>query len=373
MRCDFNLCNTSIEYSLKSDSPVNNLAAVALLLALNGFFVAAQFALVKARGFRPTHGSPAAWLTLRIQANLEGYLAACRLGISMASLGLGWVGEPVVAAVLKPAFVALGVPAAALHSCAFLLGFLLFAALHAVLGEQLPRSFAIRRAEQVAVWVAYPLHCIYLVLWPLNWLLDNTSRAILSFFKEQAPAQGEVSVYAASTDNVSESHDHGNFRGHGNSREQGNSYDHGDIEQDKSDQLRNLLEFDQLHAGCIMLPRKLISVLDVAAAQATNQRTVMQSEHSRLPLIDSNNADKLLGVVAATVIYHALLEQKPPWHKLKSYCQMPLIVLENHNTAQLFELMRVRQQSVAFVVNEYGSLCGMVTLQNLLEEIAADI
>ncbi len=129
---------------------MTNLAAIVVLLAINGFFVAAEFALVKARGFRLENlaatGSAAAQLTVRIQTNLEAYLAACQLGITMASLGLGWVGEPAVAALLEPMFAAMGVPDAVLHTSAFLLGFLLFSSLHIVIGEQVPKTFAIRRA-----------------------------------------------------------------------------------------------------------------------------------------------------------------------------------------------------------------------------------
>ena len=126
----------------------SNLLAIVLLLAANGFFVAAEFAMVKARGFRienhPRGGGSAAKLTMRIQANLESYLAACQLGITMASLGLGWVGEPAVAAILEPMFHEFGVPEPMLHTTAFIVGFLIFSALHIVVGEQVPKTLAIR-------------------------------------------------------------------------------------------------------------------------------------------------------------------------------------------------------------------------------------
>lgn len=149
-----------------------NLAAVLLLLAANGFFVAAKFALVKARSFRIANlaeeGRASARLTLRIQGDLEAYLAGCQPGITMASLGLGWVGEPAVAALLEPLFRALGVPDALLHTSAFILGFLIFSSLHIVIGEQVPKTLAIRRPEPVSLWVAYPLRLAYLAVWPLN-------------------------------------------------------------------------------------------------------------------------------------------------------------------------------------------------------------
>ncbi len=339
---------------------MTNLAAIVALLAINGFFVAAEFALVKARGFRLENlaatGSAAAQLTVRIQTNLEAYLAACQLGITMASLGLGWVGEPAVAALLEPMFAAMGVPDAVLHTSAFLLGFLLFSSLHIVIGEQVPKTFAIRRAEQVSLWVAYPLHCSYLLVWPLNWLLNNASRGILSLFNVEEATHGEI------------------FSGDELKGMVSSSKDHGSIEQDKADMLHNLFEFDQRSVGRVMIPRKLVRVLDVAASPEANQRTVIESGHSRFPLIDSSNNDEFLGVVLAKIIYLAMIEkQQAPWQRLKDYCRSPLIVLENQKIAQLFELMRAKRKHFAFVVDEYGAFSGIVTLEDLLEEIVGDI
>lgn len=339
---------------------MTNLAAIAVLLALNGFFVAAEFALVKARGFRLENmaaaGSAPARLTVLIQANLEAYLAACQLGITMASLGLGWVGEPAVAALLEPLFIKFGVPEPMLHTSAFLLGFLLFSSLHIVIGEQVPKTFAIRKAEQVSLWVAYPLHWAYLLVWPLNWLLNNTSRAVLSFFNVAEATHGEVFTDEELKDLVSSSRDHGS------------------IEHDKADMLRNLFEFDQRNIGRVMIPRKFVHVLDLAKTPEENKRVVIQSGHSRFPLINSQKNDEFLGVVLAKVIYRAMVEQEQaPWRRLQDYCQTPLIVLENQKIAKLFELMRARRQHFAFVVDEYGSLSGIVTLEDLLEEIVGDI
>ena len=175
-----------------------NLVAVVLLLIANGFFVAAEFSLVKARNFRldtlAKQGSASAKMTLRIQANLESYLAACQLGITMASLGLGWVGEPAVAALLEPLFSWLGMPDHILHTAAFLVGFLIFSSLHIVVGEQVPKTFAIRKAEPVATWCAYPLHATYLMVYPLNWLLNASSRSILSMFEHYQHIHKQVIV-----------------------------------------------------------------------------------------------------------------------------------------------------------------------------------
>jgi CBS domain containing-hemolysin-like protein len=111
--------------------------------------------------------------------NLEAYLACCQLGITMASLGLGWVGEPTVAALLTPVMTPLGMSEPALHFTSFIVGFLVFSSLHIVLGEQVPKTLAIRKPEPVSLWVAYPLHISYVLFYPLNWLLNAASRSIL--------------------------------------------------------------------------------------------------------------------------------------------------------------------------------------------------
>src|SRR5262245_34421498 len=148
-------------------STVINLLLAAFLLAANAFFVAAEFALVKARGFRiealAEQHAFGAKLVQKILLNIEAYLACCQLGITMASLGLGWVGEPTVAALLTPVLIPLGMSEAALHFTSFLIGFLVFSSLHIVVGEQVPKTLAIREPVPVSQWIAYPLHVSFLV------------------------------------------------------------------------------------------------------------------------------------------------------------------------------------------------------------------
>ncbi|MEX0628861.1 MAG: CNNM domain-containing protein, partial [Cucumibacter sp.] len=140
---------------------VLNLLLAVFLLAANAFFVASEFALVKSKGFRidalAEENRVGARLSQRMQRNVEAYLACCQLGITMASLGLGWVGEPTVAALLEPLLLPLGMPEGAVRVTAFLVGFLVFSSLHIVVGEQVPKTLAIREPEPVALWIAYPL------------------------------------------------------------------------------------------------------------------------------------------------------------------------------------------------------------------------
>ena len=169
---------------------------VVLLLAANAFFVAAEFALVKARGFRidalVSEGRSGATMARKIQQDLEAYLAACQLGITMASLGLGWVGEPAVASILHPVFEFLQTPESMIHTTSFLVGFVIFSSLHIVVGEQVPKTFAIRQSEPVSLWVAYPLRAFYLLVYPLNWALNRASGGILALFNVEEATHADV-------------------------------------------------------------------------------------------------------------------------------------------------------------------------------------
>ena len=337
-----------------------NLIAVVLLLAANGFFVAAEFSLVKARGFRlqgvAQGGSASARLTLRIQANLESYLAACQLGITMASLGLGWVGEPAVAALLEPLFSLLGVPEPVLHTVAFVVGFLVFSSLHIVVGEQVPKTFAIRRAEPVAVWCAYPLRATYLLVYPLNWLLNASSRSILSLFNVEEATHADVLSGEELQGLVQDSREHG------------------EIEHKKADMLHNLFEFDQRTVGRVMIPRSSMNVLDISASPEFNLAIIRDSGHSRFPLIDTAGEQEVLGIVLAKDLHTAVLNgDSEPWRNLADFCRDPLLVPESQPVSQLFETMRRHRAHMALVIDEYGALSGIVTLEDLLEDIVGDI
>jgi len=337
-----------------------NLVAVVVLLAANGFFVAAEFSLVKARGFRieslANEGRSTAVLTLRIQQNLEAYLAACQLGITMASLGLGWVGEPAVAALLEPLFHDLGVPEAALHTSAFIVGFLIFSSLHIVVGEQVPKTLAIRKAEPVALWVAYPLQVSYLLVYPLNWLLNNTTRKILSLFKVAEVTHADVFSSDELKGLVA------------------TSVEHGELGADKAEMLRNLFEFDQRQVGRVMIPRTALQLLDINGDVDENLTTIRDSGHSRFPLIDSDNNEKIVGIVLSKDLYAAMLnDDKQPWTNLQRYCREPFIVPESKKVSRLFDTMRTKRAHMALVADEYGDLIGIITLEDLLEEIVGEI
>lgn len=341
------------------DSTTIALIGVVGLLVANGFFVAAEFALVKARGPRieslAAQGSAAAELTVRIRYNLEAYLAACQLGITMASLGLGWIGEPAVAALLRPLFEWADLSERMLHTVSFLVGFLIFSSLHIVVGEQVPKTFAIRKAESVAILTAYPLHWFFQLCYPLNWLLNFASKGILTLFRVKEATHGEVYT----TDEL---------RGLVEV-----SKEHGELETGKAQMLANLLAFDQRPVERIMISRGDVEVLSLDKSAQENAQIMLSSGHSRYPLVEGES-DTIVGQILVKDLYNAVLEgRQQPWSDLRSYCRKPIMIPETLKVARMFEIMRTERAHMAFVMDEYGAFAGLVTLEDLLEEIVGEI
>ncbi len=338
--------------------PVTLLLAI-VLLAANGFFVAAEFALVKARVFRiqaqADDGSRSARLTLAIMQKLEPYLAACQLGITMASLGLGWIGEPFVAALIGPLLAPLVLPAATIHQISFLTGFLIFSSLHIVIGEQVPKSFAIRQAETVSLWIAYPLHGWYLLVFPLNWLLDRASRGILAMFGVKEGTHGDVLTANELKGLVATSRAAGRI---------GNA---------KGEMLHNLLGFGRQAVSGIMIAWPDVVTLDIDDDGVRNAAIVLETEHSRYPVIRRSD-DSVVGILLTKDIFGGMLSGQPsPWDNLRQYLREPLLIPETVGLSRVMEQMRQRRLHMAIIVDEYGQMSGVVTLEDLLEEITGDI
>lgn len=343
------------------DNNLTSIIAIVLLLAINAFFVAAEFALVKAKSFRinlmANQGSKSAILTQRIQENLESYLAACQLGITMASLGLGWVGEPVVAALLEPLFIYIGVPAQMLHPISFILGFLIFSSLHIVIGEQVPKTFAIRKAEPVSMWCSYPLHWFYLMAYPLNWLLNKASGSILSLFNVEEATHGDV----LSNDEI---------RGIIDTSEK-----HGDLASDKAIMLQNMFEFDSHRVEQIMLPQNEVEGIDLQESWETTLDKIRNTKHSRFPVFDGD-PDSPVGVLLVKDLYIELIDNNnpgDPMQIIKDNLRKALLVPETQPISLLLESMRGNRSHMALVMDEYGSFSGIVTMEDMLEEIVGEI
>lgn len=329
------------------------------LLAANAFFVAAEFALVKARGFRveafAAENRFAARRTAKIQGSLEAYLAACQLGITMASLGLGWVGEPTVAALLEPVLAPLNLSDTVLHTTAFLVGFIVFSSLHIVIGEQVPKTLAIRKPEAISLAIAYPLHFFYVLLFPLNWVLNSASRTILRMLNVAEAPHTEI-------------YSNEEIRGLA-----GVSAEHGEMHPHQATFIRNIFRFDERTAEEVMIPRVACRCLRLDVAPEENLRVIQDTKHSRFPVMEDGVGD-LVGMVLMKDVVDALLSGEPePWRDIRKFFREPLVVPETLKVSRLFETMRTTRAHMACVIDEYGAFAGLVTLEDLLEELVGDI
>ena len=338
---------------------LSNIVLIVFLLAANAFFVAAEFALVKAKGFRintlAEEGSRCARLTQRILSKLEPYLAACQLGITMASLALGWVGEPTVAAMLRPLLHSFHLSEEILHTTAFLTGFLIFSSLHIVVGEQVPKTFAIRKPEPVALWIAYPLHWFYLAVLPLNLILNAASSAILRTFGVQEALHYEVLSSEEIQGLIETSEEHGN------------------IGAANATMLHNLFEFDTRTVEEIMVPRGKVTAIDLQDSWDKQEEVLRKIEHSRFPVTDGGD-QHLLGVLLMKDLYSLILSGETNLQPhLRKLLRDPMVVPETQRIGQLFERMRSERQHMSVVIDEYGAFAGIVTLEDLLEEIVGEI
>lgn len=342
-----------------SSITVNILLAFFLLTA-NAFYVAAEFALVKSRGYRVKtmveRERFGALMLQRMMGDIEPYLACCQLGITMASLGLGWVGEPTVAALLQPVLIPLGMSESALHFTSFLTGFLVFSSLHIVLGEQVPKTLAIRQPEPVSQWIAYPLFTSYVLFFPLNWLLNAASRGVLKMIGVQEATGHEILTGVEIEGLV------------------GESAEHGGMESGEAEYIQNVFRFGDLAVSDVMVHRTAMTTLNADLPSEELVREVLATEYTRIPLW-REKPENIIGVLHAKDLLRAIRAADGDTTKIDvaSIALPPWFVPEMRPLSAQLKAFRRRKTHFALVVDEYGEVEGMVTLEDLLEEIVGDI
>jgi CBS domain containing-hemolysin-like protein len=341
-------------------STFTNVLIAALLLAANAFYVAAEFALVKSRGFRikamVEKQRFGAVLLQRMMTNVEAYLACCQLGITMASLGLGWVGEPTVSALLEPALMPLGLSYSALHFISFLGGFLLFSSLHIVIGEQVPKTLAIRQPEPVSQWIVYPLHVSFIVLYPLNWLLNQASRGILRLLRVEEDTESEILTDAEIEGLV------------------GESAEHGKMESGEAEYIQNVFRFGDLAVSDVMVHRTSMVTLNADLPSEELVREILATEYTRIPLW-RDKPENIVGVLHAKDLLRAIRAADGDTSNIdvSTIALPPWFVPEMRPLSDQLRAFRNRKTHFALVVDEYGEVEGLVTLEDILEEIVGDI
>ncbi|HEX4499301.1 MAG TPA: hemolysin family protein [Thermoanaerobaculia bacterium] len=323
-----------------------------LLVALNGFFVAAEFALVKVRPtqLEPLEGKRAR-LARHMLRHLDAYLSATQLGITLASLALGWVGEPAFAWLIHPLlspFVANNPPL--LHSISVVVSFLVITVLHIVLGEQAPKTIAIRKAEGAALLVALPLYFFYKLTYPAIWLLNHASRGLLKLIGVSPAAEGELL------------HDEEELRRLLSSSKESQ------LSTQKRELLDNIFELSHRVARQIMLPRQDVIYLSTDRSLAENLRLARRSGHTRFPLCEGD-LDHVIGLLHIKDIFH----RERPLTSLTEVAREIAFVPETLELDRLLKRMRTERFHLAAVIDEYGGVSGIVTIEDVIEEIVGSI
>ena len=330
--------------------------AAALVFA-NGFFVAAEFALVKirpsriddlvseGRRFAPT----AKWLASR----LEQSLSAGQLGITMASLGLGWVGEPAFAKLVTPVLNFVEITSEGTqHVISFIVAFTVITALHLVIGEQAPKIFAIREPEKMLLWCAVPMKSFYLLSYPLMWALSRTTTWLLNRMGlKEADAHGETFTETEIRALVHQAHIHG------------------ELTRNERTLIDAIFEFDDLVCRRIMLPRHDVDYIDVSQPVNDMMAMIRRTRHTRYPVCDSS-LDDVLGVLH---IKDLLREDIDESFDFRSIARPPRKVPESLPVEKLLRHFQGTHQLMAFVIDEHGTVIGIVTLENVMEQIVGDV
>ncbi len=339
---------------------VLELLAVAFLVFLNGFFVAAEFALVKVRDTQleplVNKGHKRAKIARAILNNLDAALSATQLGITLASLGLGRVGEPVIAEILEPVLLGLNIDSEQMrHSISFGVGFSIISFLHIVVGELAAKSLAIQKPLQTSIFVAQPLTWFYKISYPAIWVLNKAAGSLLRKIGVEPVSEGEM---AHSEEEIrllfstTQKHSGGSHFGR--------------------DLVLKAMDLRHRTVRDIMRPRNDITALDADASITECLDIADKTRYSRFPIVEEGNLDKTLGVVHIKDLFAQRLKAKRAADLLRSSGKL-IYVPETANLERVLQLFQERKLHLAIVVDEYGGTVGMVTLENVLEDLVGQI
>lgn len=336
------------------------LGTVAVLVLLNGFFVASEFALVSVRRSRVdelvSQGKRGALSVRSAVRDLDRYIAGTQVGITLASLGLGWIGEPALAHLIEPVVELLpfGSNPAVLHTIAVGIAFAIITFLHVVIGELVPKSLALQQPESVSLVVARPMRVVVLMLQPLIWSLNGVGNRILRLMKMQ-PAGEHHGVHSVEELEilVRQSHAAGILD---------------DLEQQI---LNRTFKFSELSVGQIMIPRTDILGVDITDPLDVVLRAVSDAQHNRVVAYEGS-LDTIVGILYVQDIFRAMLTKDTPVD-IRALCRKPFLVPEGVKVDGLLELLKEQRTQIAIVIDEYGSTAGLVTYIDIIEEVTGEV
>jgi CBS domain containing-hemolysin-like protein len=328
-----------------------------LLIAINGVFVAAEFALVRSRRSKveqlASEGSKGATAVLEQLDRIDEYLSACQLGITMASIGIGFLGEPAVAELIEPIFGSLSHGVAVALSVA--IAYTLVTALHVTVGEQAPKLFAISRPEESAKALAAPLRWFRRVSAPFTVALTWMSNGVARLFgvkpgeiDEQQPSSEDLQLLISS------------------------SAVGGKLDPGEAVMLRGVFHLHEQEAREVMTPIPAVVTVDYSSNVSEALNLCISSGHNRLVVVEDGNADRVRGIVHALRLVRLMMNEGPE-AKIESAVRDALIVPETKPLDDLLTELQRQRSSIGVVVDEYGRTVGIVTVEDILEEVVGEI
>lgn len=338
------------------------LTIAALLVAANAFFVAAEFAIVKVRASRleelEKRGKAGARIALSITRNLDAYLSAAQVGITLASLGLGRIGEPALTHLFGSSFLRLGVPESSLHTVSFAVGFSILTAVHIVLGEQAPKLFALARAESLTLLVAIPLRAFYYFLWPFIFILQASTKYVLKGFglkdvSEQDGQPGyseeELKLLLARAGSA------------------------GMMDSETVKVAQRALTFPSRTARHVMVPRSQVAYLSSDKTLKEAIDLAHEAGHTRYPVVgDKGDLDDTIGIVNIKDVLHASHSSSEE-KTVGQLAERPLYVPETVPAPKILQALYAHGTHMAIVVDEHGGTAGIVTLADVVMEIVGPL
>ncbi|MFC7076060.1 hemolysin family protein [Haloarcula halophila] len=329
-----------------------------VLVVLNGFFVAAEFAFVRIRGTSveqlAEEGRTGAGTLQEVMANLDDYLATTQLGITIASLGLGWVGEPAVASLIEPVLAPV-LPMSLVHLVAFAIGFSVITFLHVVFGELAPKTLAIARTERLSLFLAPPMKLFYYVLYPgivvFNGAANAFTRALgVPPASETDETLGERELLRVLT----------------------RSGEEGDIDLEEVTMIERVFDLDDVVVREVMVPRPDVVSVSAATSLADLQSIVLETGHTRYPVLAADDSDQVIGFVDVKDVLRAEVEDGDA-ESAGDIARDIVVVPETMALSDLLRQFREDQQQMAAVIDEWGAFEGIATVEDVVEALVGDL
>ena len=333
---------------------------IAILIALTAFFVASEFAIIRIRSSRVDQlieeGNSKAVSAKKVISNLDEYLSACQLGITITALGLGWIGESTLERIFRPFFEVMNLPESMTHVLAIAIAFAAITFIHVVVGELAPKTFAIQKAERITLMVVRPLILFYKVMYPFIWILNGSARITTSIFGLKPVSENEIAHTEEELRIILSE-----------------SFKSGEINQSEFKYVNKIFEFDNRIAKEIMVPRTEIISLSKDDTLDTFLKVLQEEKFTRYPIIDGDK-DHIIGLVNIKEIMTALIgNEKLSYQTLEKFTRPIIRVIETIPIHDLLVKMQKDRVHMAVLMDEYGGTSGLVTVEDILEEIVGEI